>query len=63
MTKEDRNRKKVDIEEYEKIGVPEDELTICKNCDCVVPEYFIGESELALQDHVCRDCMENGYGR
>ena len=37
------------------------EETKCKNCQEWVKE--LGSSELAQQDSICQNCMEEGYGR
>lgn len=39
------------------------EVTKCSNCDRYVLNDHIGFSELAIQDNICEDCMENGYGK
>jgi hypothetical protein len=39
-----------------------DEITICNNCFRYVPKDDIGTSELAMQDNICEDCIEDGYG-
>jgi hypothetical protein len=38
------------------------EITYCENCGEYRTLDEMGESELALQDHICEYCMENGYG-
>lgn len=63
MTKKELRDNRAIVDAFINLGYSEDELTICKNCDCVVPIECMGESELAIQDHICRDCMEEGYGR
>lgn len=37
------------------------EETKCNNCNEWVKE--LGTSELALQDNICENCMEDGYGK
>ena len=63
MTKEEKNKNRVIIEAFKKLGYDCDDLTICNNCECVVPIEYMGESELAIQDHICKDCMQEGYGQ
>lgn len=63
MTKKELNENRIIVNAFEKLGYSSDDLTICKNCECVVPIDCMGESELAIQDHVCKDCMEEGYGK
>lgn len=35
----------------------------CENCHETYPLDMMGESELALQDKICKNCMEDGYGK
>ena len=41
----------------------EKETTVCSNCGETVSTEDMGTSELAIQDHVCKECMEEGYGK
>ena len=63
MTREDKVKHHAEIEAWKKLGYDEDQLTICKQCNCVIPIEYLGTSELAIQDNICKDCMEDGYGR
>lgn len=38
------------------------EVTICSNCNRYILQDNLGISELAIQDNVCEDCIEGGYG-
>lgn len=40
----------------------ESEVTICSNCGRYVLVDNIGTSELAMQDNICEECLEMGYG-
>lgn len=39
------------------------EKECCSQCGEEITEENQGESELALQDNICKYCMEDGYGR
>ena len=39
------------------------EITQCQCCGEYRTLDEMGTSELALQDHICEYCMEDGYGR
>lgn len=39
------------------------EVTQCSQCGEYILEDDLGSSELASQDNICQECMENGYGR
>lgn len=34
----------------------------CNQCEEILPEEELGESELAKTDMICKNCMEDGYG-
>lgn len=34
----------------------------CSNCGEIMTEEWMGESELALTDNICKNCMHEGYG-
>lgn len=37
-------------------------FTECQNCHRYIHKSELGTSELALQDNICEDCMQDGYG-
>ena len=41
----------------------ENNVKQCSNCEAYVLEENMGISELALQDNICLECIEEGYGR
>lgn len=38
------------------------EVTKCSNCNRYILQDNLGISELAIQDNICEECMEEGYG-
>ena len=38
------------------------EVRQCSNCQRYILEEQLGHTELALQDCICEDCMQDGYG-
>lgn len=40
----------------------ENEITVCNQCGEYVLTSDIGYSELAINDNICINCMNNGYG-
>jgi hypothetical protein len=39
------------------------DMFVCNQCLEVLPSEEKGTSELALQDGICKECMQNGYGK
>ena len=35
----------------------------CPNCGELMNWDWLGDSELAIQDGICKNCMEDGYGK
>ena len=40
----------------------ENNVKQCNNCFGYILNDDMGNSELALQDGICKDCMQDGYG-
>lgn len=40
----------------------ENNVKKCNNCCRYVLEEDMGKSELAINDEICADCMQDGYG-
>ena len=40
----------------------ENNVTKCNNCQRYILNEDIGFNELALQDNICINCMDDGYG-
>lgn len=54
-----------EVEECPKCGceIELDDYRKCEQCGNMIHQDYMGESELALQDSICKECMEEGYGK
>lgn len=41
----------------------DNEVTQCSNCNMYILKDNLGYSELAINDNICENCMEDGYGK